>query len=65
MDSPVRGFAYEAAGSVDDDVLTAGAEIVQRAGATWRIPVSVLTGGREEPGWAGRTAEAVAGLLAR
>jgi nucleoside-diphosphate-sugar epimerase len=64
VDSPVRGFAYEAAGSVDAGVLAAGREIVERAGETWRIPVAILASGREEPGWAARSAGTVAGLLA-
>lgn len=64
VDSPVRGFAYEAAGSVDDRHLSGGREIVERVGETWRIPLAVLTGGRDEPGWAGRSADAIAGLLA-
>jgi hypothetical protein len=65
VDSPVRGFAYEGAGSVDEGVVAAGTEIVERAGERWRIPVTVLTGRRDDPGWAGRSADAVAGLLAR
>ncbi len=64
VDTPVRGFAYEAAGSVDERLLVEGREIVERAGETWRIPVALLAGGRDQPGWAGRSAEAVAGLLA-
>jgi uncharacterized protein YbjT (DUF2867 family) len=64
VDSPVRGFVYEAAGSVDPDVLSAGREIVERAGETWRIPVAFLTSERDRAGWASTTAEAVAGLLA-
>jgi hypothetical protein len=64
VDSPMRAFAYEAAGSVDEDVLAAGAQLVEHAGESWRIPVAVLSGRRDEPGWAGRSAEAVAGLLA-
>ena len=64
VDSPVRGFAYEAAGSVDAVWLAEGTEIVKRAGATWRIPVALLTGSRDEPGWAERSAERIAGLLA-
>ena len=64
VDSPVRGFAYEAAGSVDPGVLSAGREIVERAGETWRIPVAFLTSERGQPGWASTSAEAVAGLLA-
>ncbi len=64
VDSPVRGFAYEAVGAVDDGVLAAGREIVERAGETWRIPVAFLTSERDQPGWAKGCAEAVAGLLA-
>jgi len=64
VDSPVRGFAYEAAGSVDEDLLAAGREIVERAGELWRIPVAFLTADREQPGWAARSAEEAAGLLA-
>lgn len=64
VDSPVRGFAYEAVGTVDERLLTEGREVVERAGETWRIPVAMLTGGRDESGWAGRSAEAVARLLA-
>jgi len=63
VDSPVRGFAYEAAGSVDDRVLAAGARIVERAGETWRIPVTLIRGDRGEPGWATRSAATVAALL--
>ena len=64
VDSPVRGFAYESVGSVAVELLTSGAELVQRAGETWRIPVALLTAEPSEPDWAERTADAVAGLLA-
>jgi uncharacterized protein YbjT (DUF2867 family) len=63
IDSPVRGFAYEATGSVTPDVLAEGARITERAGERYRIPVTLLTGDRGEEGWAERTAAAVAGLL--
>jgi nucleoside-diphosphate-sugar epimerase len=63
VDSPVRGFVYEAVGSVGTELLTGGREIVERAGETWRIPIAMLASGREEPGWAVRSAGAVAGLL--
>jgi uncharacterized protein YbjT (DUF2867 family) len=43
VDTPVRGFVYEASGSVDAAVLDAGAELVAAAAATWRIPVEVVT----------------------
>jgi nucleoside-diphosphate-sugar epimerase len=64
VDTPVRGFAYERAGSVDEGLLATGREIVERAGETWRIPIAFLTAQRDEPGWAARSAETVAGLLA-
>jgi nucleoside-diphosphate-sugar epimerase len=63
VDTPVRGFAYEAAGSVEADLLAAGREIVERAGETWRIPVAFLSSARDEPGWASRSAGTVAALL--
>jgi uncharacterized protein YbjT (DUF2867 family) len=64
VDTPVRGFAYEAAGSAPAALLEGGREIVERAGETWRIPVTALSGNRFEPGWAGAAADAVNGLLA-
>ncbi len=42
VETPVRRFVYEAAGSVDAEVLTKGASLVRRAAETWRIPVDVL-----------------------
>ena len=65
VDSPVRGFAYESAGSVDPRVLAEGARITHRAEERHRIPVTLLDGAREERGWAEGAADAVAGLLAR
>jgi uncharacterized protein YbjT (DUF2867 family) len=64
VDSPVRAFAYEAAGSVDPGLLEEGRGIVESAGERWRIPVALLTGDRDEPGWAQRAAERIAGLVA-
>ncbi len=64
VDSPVRGFAYEATGSVDPELLNAGRRIVGQAAVTWRIPVAFLTSARNEPGWSSTTAEAMAGLVA-
>jgi uncharacterized protein YbjT (DUF2867 family) len=63
VDTPVRGFAYEVAGSVDPAVMAAGGEIVERAGRIWRIPVTLLAEDRAGPGWTERTADAVAALL--
>jgi uncharacterized protein YbjT (DUF2867 family) len=62
VDTPVRGFAYEAVGSARS--LEGGRAIVGRAGETWRIPVVLLEAERAEPGWALSTAEAVNELLA-
>jgi hypothetical protein len=64
VDTPVRGFVYEAAGSVDPDLLDGGRRIVERAGETWHIPVAFLGSSRDQPGWAIKSAGAVAGLLA-
>ena len=64
VDTPVRGFAYEVAGSVDPDLLGAGRRTAERAGETWRIPIAFLTGDRGAPGWAIRSSEVVAGLVA-
>lgn len=63
VDSPVRGFAYEAAGSAGADRLGAGREIVEAAARTWRIPVSFIEGDRAEAGWADEAAGTVSDLL--
>ena len=42
VDTHVRGLVYERAGSLPDDVLAGGEEVVRRAAATWNIPVQVL-----------------------
>jgi hypothetical protein len=64
VDSPVRGFAYEAAGSLPEATLGEGVLIVERAGERWQIPVTVLREDRSQPGWAQHTSKAVARLLA-
>lgn len=65
VDSPVRGFVYEAGGTLDRELLAEGRRIVERAAGTWRIPVSPITEPRDDHGWAARTAATVTGLLAR
>jgi len=64
VDTPVRGFLYEASGSVAPQLLEGGEEIVRAASRTWRIPVAVVS---EEPAvaeaWAERMAAATAGLI--
>ena len=43
VDTPVRGFVYEAAGSMETTVLERGAQIVRSASRTWRIPSEIVT----------------------
>jgi len=63
VDTPVRGFAYEAIGSAGSDELGSGREVVERAGETWHIPISFLEMGRDQPGWAVQTAGRLAALV--
>ncbi len=49
VDSPVRGFVYEGAGSAGDDVLAAGAALVTAASERWRIPVEIVTAPPQSP----------------
>jgi len=66
VDTPVRGFLYEGAGTVDAKLLEEGAAIVHRAGQTWRIPVAVTETSREHgPAWVEELETAVIELLAR
>lgn len=50
VDTPVRGFVYEAAGSVDAGLLAGGAELVRAAARTWRIPTAVVAADPGDPG---------------
>jgi uncharacterized protein YbjT (DUF2867 family) len=63
VDTPVRGFVYEAAGTVPAPVLETGAAAVARAGETWRIPVASLEADPADPdAWAGAALAAVSML---
>jgi hypothetical protein len=62
VDTHVRGLVYEGAGSLPDDVLAGGAEIVRRAAATWSIPVEVVASPCEA--WPAAGVAAVERLLA-
>jgi uncharacterized protein YbjT (DUF2867 family) len=42
VETPVRGFVYEAAGTVPGSHLRGGEELVRRAAERWRIPVEVV-----------------------
>ncbi len=64
VDTPVRGLAYEAAGTVPAGLLAEGSAIVRAAGATHRMPVRVV---EQEPTpvgeWVGAMGSAVAHVL--
>ena len=62
VDTPVRGLVYEGSGSLPDEVLAGGAEVVRRAAATWNIPVQVLTAPCAQ--WTPAAVAAVEALLA-
>jgi uncharacterized protein YbjT (DUF2867 family) len=49
VDTPLRGFVYEAVGSVDPALLEGGAEAVRAAARTWRIPVAIATAAADGP----------------
>jgi nucleoside-diphosphate-sugar epimerase len=42
VDTPVRGFVYEAAGTVGASLLRSGALLVTEASERWRIPVEIV-----------------------
>jgi uncharacterized protein YbjT (DUF2867 family) len=44
VETPVRGFAYEATGDVARATLEGGAGLVRSAGARWRIPFALFDG---------------------
>lgn len=53
VETPVRGFVYEAAGSVDPGLLAGGEQAVEAAAGTWRIPVaSVFVDPGDRDTWA-------------
>jgi uncharacterized protein YbjT (DUF2867 family) len=66
VETPVRGFVYEGVGTVDTGFLAGGAELVRKAGETWRIPVAVTETSREHgPAWVEELETKVVELLAR
>ena len=66
VDTPVRGFVYEAVGPAEAaERLAGGRQIAERAALTWRIPVVSLEAKRDEAGWAGSAADAVERSLLR
>jgi hypothetical protein len=64
VDTPVRGFVYEAAGSLDPALLAAGAEAVRDASERWRLPAEVVEADpADHASWLSATTAAVARLL--
>jgi uncharacterized protein YbjT (DUF2867 family) len=64
VDTPVRGVAYEAVGSVDPVLLAAGAELVRTASRTWHIPVAILDKEQKDAAvWSEEMANVALGLL--
>jgi uncharacterized protein YbjT (DUF2867 family) len=66
VETPVRGFLYEGAGTVDAKLLNGGAELCRNAESTWRIPVAVTETPRSEgPAWVEELETAVVEILTR
>ena len=66
VETPVRGFIYEGAGTVDAKLLAGGAALARNAEATWRIPVTITKTPRERgPAWVEELETAVVELIAR
>ncbi|HET6831647.1 MAG TPA: hypothetical protein VFH44_09895 [Solirubrobacterales bacterium] len=64
VDTPVRGFVFEAAGTANPDVLEAGAALVEQAARTWMIPVRVVRSERDAGGaWTAAMAVAAGAVL--
>jgi uncharacterized protein YbjT (DUF2867 family) len=49
VETPVRRFVYEAAGSVDRAILERGESAVRSAGERWRIPIAVVESDPRNP----------------
>jgi hypothetical protein len=64
VDTPVRGVVYEAAGSLDPELLAGGAAAVREASARWSIPAEVVEADPgEREGWLAAMTAAVGRLL--
>ena len=62
VDTPVRGFVYEASGGVEESLLAEGREMVAAVSERWRIPVAFLERGSGD-GQAEQALRAVLGLV--
>jgi uncharacterized protein YbjT (DUF2867 family) len=66
VDTPVRGFVYEGAGTVDAALLAGGAELARNAERTWRIPIAITATPRSEgPPWVEELQRMTLELLSR
>jgi uncharacterized protein YbjT (DUF2867 family) len=66
VETPVRGFIYEGAGTVDAKLLSGGAELCRKAERTWRIPVTITETPRSDgPAWVSELETSVVELLSR
>ncbi|HEX2397428.1 MAG TPA: NAD(P)H-binding protein [Solirubrobacteraceae bacterium] len=64
VDTTVRGFVYEAAGTADPRVLRRGRAIVEEAEAVWELPTIVVDADPgDSPAWLAAARESVAALL--
>jgi nucleoside-diphosphate-sugar epimerase len=64
VDTPVRGVVYEAVGSVDATTLAGGAELVEAASRTWRIPAEIVRAEPKDPAeWSRGMVDLALGLL--
>jgi nucleoside-diphosphate-sugar epimerase len=64
VDTPVRGFVYERAGSVAAEHLARGDAVVRLVGERWRIPVEVVDSAPTDHAAWRRAMEAAAARLA-
>lgn len=64
VDTPVRGFVYEATGDLEPEVLVGAFEALRNAGERWRIPFEVVDADLAEPGqWLEGMRAAAAALI--
>lgn len=64
VDTPVRGLLYEGSGSAPDDVLEAGAAMVEAAAARWRVPVGILRADPSDPeAWVAAARDEITALI--
>ncbi len=65
VDTPVRGFVYEARGTVAAELLAGGTAAVRAAEERWRIPAALIeTDPDDHPAWTAAALEAVGRSLA-